>query len=137
MNGPTAFTAPWADAWCRALNESDAYRRAGAKWEGDVVLLMGADGDAPARGVYLDLHHGACRGARLATAADLDAARYVMEGRPDVWRELLGGRTAPLMALMSGRLRLTRGDLAALVPFAGAAGELVAAAVAMDSAFPT
>jgi putative sterol carrier protein len=136
MNGPTAFTAAWAAAWCRALNESDAYRRAGAEWEGDVVLLMGADGDTPARGVYLDLHRGACRGARVATAADLAAARFVMEGRPDVWRELLGGRTAPLMALMAGRLRLTRGDLAALVPFAGAAGELVATAVAMDSAFP-
>jgi hypothetical protein len=39
------------------------------------------------------------------------------------------------MALMSGRLRLTRGSLAALVPFAGAASELVAAAVRMNSEF--
>jgi putative sterol carrier protein len=136
MTGPTAFTAEWADAWCRALNESDAYRTAGAQWEGDVVLVMTAEGDAPARAVHLDLHHGQCRGGRMATAADYAEARYVMEAGPATWRELLGGRTAPLMALLSGRLRLTRGNLAALVPFAGAAGELVATAVAMNSDFP-
>lgn len=136
MNGPTAFTAEWADAWCRALNESAAYRRAGAEWEGDVVLVMSADGDSPARAVHLDLHRGACRGARIATADDVAGARYVMEAAPVTWRELLGGRTAPLMALMSGRLRLTRGSLTALVPFAGAAGELVAAAVRMNCDFP-
>lgn len=136
MTGPIAFTAAWAAAWCRALNESAAYRSAGAKWEGDVVLVMHGEGDAPERAVHLDLHHGECRGARLASPADIAGARYVMEAGPATWRELLSGRTAPLMALMSGRLRLTRGELAALVPFAGAASELVAAAVAMNSEFP-
>lgn len=135
MTGPTVFTAEWADAWCAALNGSDAYRRAGANWEGDVVLVMSADAESPARAVHLDLHRGECRGARIATAADVTGARYVMEAAPGTWRELLGGGTPPLMALMSGRLRLTRGSLAALVPFAGAASELVAAAVRMNSDF--
>lgn len=136
MNGPEAFTAPWAEAWCRALNASDAYRMAGARWEGDVVLLMRADGVAPARAVYLDLHHGSCRAARLASDEDQAGARYVLEADLPTWRDLLGGRTPPLMALMSGQLRLTRGNLAALVPFAGAAAELVSTAVHMNSEFP-
>ena len=136
MTGPTAFTAEWADAWCRALNESPAYRSAAARWEGDVVLVMNAEGDAPECAVHLDLHHGSCRAARVATGDDRAGARYVMEAAPAMWRELLGGRTPPLMALLSGRLRLTRGNMADLVPFAGAAGELVATAVAMNSDFP-
>jgi putative sterol carrier protein len=136
MTGPAVFTAEWAHAWCRALNASATYREAGAEWEGDVVLVMTADGDVPARAIRLDLHHGECRGARIASDDDRENARYVMEAAPDAWRDLLSGRTPPLMALMTARLRLTRGNLSALLPFAGAARELVAAAVAMDSAFP-
>lgn len=136
MDRTEVFTAEWAGRWCRALNASAAYRAAGARWEGDVALVMSAEPGSAVRAVYLDLHHGECRSARVASEADLASASYVMEAGSATWQELLGGRTPPLMALLSGRLRLTRGSLAALVPFAGAAAELVGTAVAMNSRFP-
>lgn len=136
MNGPEAFSAAWAEAWCRALNESEAWREAGAGWEGAVVLVMTGAGGAPRRAVHLDLHRGRCRGARVASDGDVAAAAYVMEADAATWRGLLDGGTAPLMALMTSRLRLTRGSMTALLPLAGAARELVAAAVAMRSSFP-
>ena len=134
-----AFSAEWALAWCSALNASSEYRSAAADWEGSVALVMSADagaGVAEARGVFLDVARGACHGSRVASPADLDAAAYVIEAAPDVWRELLAGRSAPLMALMTGRLRLTRGSIAALLPFANAARELVQTASSIPARFP-
>lgn len=134
-----AFSTEWALAWCGALNASDEYRSAATDWNASVALVMTADESAgvpEARGVFLDVSRGTCHTARTADAADLAAAGYVIEAAPDVWREMLTGRAAPLMALMTGRLRLTRGSIAALLPFANAARELVASASSIPARFP-
>jgi putative sterol carrier protein len=130
------FSDRWAQQWCKGLNASAAYRAAAADWQGAVALVMTAtDGEDP-RGVYMDAAGGICRVARVATEADLAGAAYVFEATPAVWREVFSGRTAPVMALFSGKLRLTRGSLAALMPHAGAARELIAAAAAVPVRFP-
>lgn len=127
-----AFSEAWASAWGRALNASEGYRQAAAKWEGSVVLRQADDG----RGVFLDLWHGDCRAARQASAADVEGATYILEAaRPD-WRELLAGRLAPILALMTGKLRLAKGDLTSLIPYAAAAGALIGIAGTIDTSFP-
>jgi putative sterol carrier protein len=136
---PDVFTDTWAEAWRRALNASPAYRAAAATWDGAVALLMTADsalGVPEQRAVYLDLHRGACRDARSATDHDLEAAAYVVAAEPALWRELLAGRTSPITALMGGKLRLLRGSLASLLPYVGAAQELVATATRIHHEFP-
>jgi putative sterol carrier protein len=136
---PEVFTQEWADAWCAALNESAAYREAAATWEGAVALVMTADADAGVpreRAVYLDVAGGTCGGARVADEADLSAARYVIEATPAGWQAILSGTIAPLMALMSGKLRLSRGNFATLLPYANAARELVATAGTVPCRFP-
>jgi putative sterol carrier protein len=137
--GHEAFTPEWAAAWQDALQASEGYRRAAATWEGAVALVMHADpalGVAERRAVWLDLWHGECRAARLATEEDLLTAAYVIEAGAPIWRDLLDGRTSPVMALMTGKLSLTRGNLAALIPYAGAANELVAVASRINTTFP-
>jgi len=131
------FSDAWAQACAEALNASAAYRDAARAWEGAVVLLM-LDGSSPdaERQVWLDLWHGECRAARSATPADLDACRYILAGSREAWQQLLQGRLAPLMALMTGRLKLTKGNLADLIPFAGAAKELVQAAAGIPATWP-
>ena len=133
-----AFSSEWALAWCGALNASTEYRSTAAEWEGSVALVMCADPAAgiESRAVFLDVARGTCHGARVASPGDLDAAAYIIEAAPDVWRELIAGRSAPLMALMTGRLRLIRGSIAALLPFANAARELVASASSIPARFP-
>jgi putative sterol carrier protein len=136
---PEVFTQDWAEAWCAALNASTAYRQAAATWEGAVALVMTADVEAGVpqqRAVYLDVAGGTCGGARLADAADLSSARYVIEATPAGWQAMLSGAIAPLMALMSGKLRLTRGNFATLLPYANAARELVATAATVPCRFP-
>src|SRR5262245_25857668 len=116
-----AFSNDWAESWCRILNASDDYRTAAANWVGSVVLAVRQSADVPvAAAVLLDLEPGRCRGGRTATADDLETAAFVFEGEPNVWRELLIGAGSPIMALMTGRLRLARGEFARLLPYAGA-----------------
>ena len=139
MGGYEVFSPAWAGAWQDALNASEAYRKAAATWEGAVALVMHPDatvGVTARQAVWLDLWHGRCREARLASDDDLATAAYVIEAQAGVWRDLLHGKSSPITALMLGKLRLTRGSLAALLPFAGAANELVGAAIAIHSIFP-
>jgi putative sterol carrier protein len=136
---PDLFTAPWAAAWRLELNASSVYREKAASWEGAVALRMSADpalGVAEPRAVWLDLHHGACRDARMATPEDLDAAAYVIEAAPAIWRELLGGRLSPLAALLGGKLRLLRGNVMSLLPYITAAQELLVTAAVIQRQFP-
>ncbi len=130
-----AFSEQWAHAWCVALNESEAYQATAANWNGSVAVVASNGKDLP-NAVFLDLHQGHCRGARTASEADLAGADFVLEGSGAAWRDLLTGRQAPLMALMSGRIRLARGELAQLIPHAGSAKELVALAGQIDTEFP-
>ncbi len=135
VNTPVAFTAPWAQAWREVLNASEIYRSAAAAWEGAVALVMHAEDDVPARAVYLDLWHGECRAAGAAGPEDLERARFVFEAPVGTWRELMEGRTSPMTALLAGGLRLTRGSLLELLPFASAAKELMAVASKVPVAF--
>jgi putative sterol carrier protein len=128
------FSDAWARAWCAALNASEGYSAAARNWEGVVALVM--NGGGTARAAVIDSAGGTCRLARAADAADLADAAYVFEAEPDVWREVFTGQLAPVMALMTGRLKLSRGSLAALMPHAAAARELLAAAGTVPVVFP-
>src|SRR5262249_8187642 len=130
-----AFSSAWAEAWCAALNQSETYRVVAATWEGDVTLVVRANG-GDEQAVYLDLHHGQCRAARVATPGDRAKGAYALEAGPPAWRELFEGRGSPVMALMTGRLKLTKGALAVLVPYAGAAKELLTLAAEVETTFP-
>ena len=131
------FSDDWARACGAALNENAAYREAAAAWEGAVLLRMLAVApDVPERRVFLDLWHGECRAAHAAVAADEDAARYVLAGSIDAWRMVLTGATPPLLAIMTGKLKLTKGALADLVPYVNAAKELVVTAAGVPTEFP-
>ncbi len=131
-----AFTDDWAAAWADHLNTSAAYREAAATWEGGVVLEV-ADGTAePEAAIFLDLWHGACRAGRVATATDRETARYILRGSRGVWQQVLTGNSQPIMAVMTGKLRLVRGDLAGLLPYAGAAKELLGTASTIETTFP-
>lgn len=135
-----AFSEAWSRACCERMNASEAYRAAAAGWEGATVLVMGAD---PARGVeadravWLDLHDGACRGTRPASEEDLASAAYVLRADPATWERLLSGAAEPVAAVMSGKLKLVRGNLFALAKYASAAREMVAAAGAVGGTFPS
>jgi putative sterol carrier protein len=133
------FTEEWGRRCCERLNQRDGYREEAADWEGAVVLVMSADPDAGVpedRGVWLDVHHGACRGTRVATAADLASAPYVFRAGPEDWRLLLTGEMEVVAGVVKGALRLERGNLFTLARYTAAAREMVLAAGEAGGTFP-
>ena len=134
---PEFFTAPWAAAVCAALNDSDAYRSAGAGWDGAIAFVAEpARGLDAARTVWLDLHGGACRGALAGEDARAAAAPFTITAPYSTWTEVLAGRLDPVLGLMVGKLRLT-GSMATVAAHASAAKALVAVAASVETAPPS
>lgn len=135
--GVPVFSSDWARACAECLNGREGYRVAAGSWEAVIVLTM-TDAGAPGevRRVLLDLAEGICREARAAAVEDEAAARYILSGTAQTWREMLGGALPPLMAIMTGRLRLAKGNLMELIPYVNAAKELVSAAALVPATFP-
>ena len=128
------FSHEWALALGAALESSAMYREAARRWDGAVCLQRTADADHghPAAAVFLDLKHGRCHAARLATEADLRQARFVISGPLTAWLTVLRGDEAPTVALMRGHLMLSKGMLPMLLPHVGAANALVDVARAVS-----
>jgi putative sterol carrier protein len=134
------FTEEWCAACCDRLNQRESYRLAAAGWEGAAVLLMSADpeqGVNDDRAVWLDIHHGQCRSARVATEEDLETAPYVFRAGPAQWKRLLANEMDPVSAVMQGKLKLSRGNLFTLAKYAPAAREMVLAAGEVGGTFPS
>jgi putative sterol carrier protein len=133
------FTEEWATSWGKSINGNGEYKKAATKWEGAIGMLMTAD---PAMGipheriVIADLWHGDCRGAKSATAAELENTPYLITAEPSAWKSVLAGKTDPIVGLMGGKLKLAKGSLFALLPYAKAAKELVRSAIDVDTSFP-
>ncbi len=133
------FTDEWAQLWKDKLNENENYRKAATKWEGDIGMIMSVDsgmGIPEERAVIADLWHGDCRGAAAGSEESLAAAYILIKATPKVWKSVLAGKTDPIVGLTFGKLKLARGKMVALLPYAKAAKELVVSASAVDTTFP-
>jgi putative sterol carrier protein len=131
------FSEAWARACAEILNRQDGYRTAAASWEVTVMLTMSSiEADGSERRVFLDLWRGECREARAAGPEDEAQARYILSGTVVAWQQVLTGAMAPLHAIMTGKVRLTKGSLLELLPYVNAARELVAAASLVQASFP-
>lgn len=129
-----AFSEAWADAWCQRLNSDPRIARGAQGWEGSVALVM--TGPRHDRAVWLDLSSAGCREARPANDQDLKTARFLLSGSAQAWKGVLSGHIAPLQALLTGQLRLDRGSVAALIPYAGLARDLLDLAASMPAEWP-
>jgi putative sterol carrier protein len=124
------FSEEWASAYREAINQNQAYRSASRGWEaGAVAFILRA---APERGypnaaaVLLDLHRGECRAAHSRSYRQaITESAFALEGNYDTWLKLLRGEASPVAMLMSGSLKLRKGSLTRLAPYAESAQELL------------
>jgi putative sterol carrier protein len=133
------FTHEWAELWAGKINSNESYRKAAATWEGPLALVMTRDpemGITADRAVVADLWHGECRSAASRSADEMDDVPFVIRATPETWGGVLSGRTDPIVGLMGGKLKLVKGGLFALLPYAKAAKELVVSAGQVDTSFP-
>lgn len=137
--GAEIFTDTWAQLWNDSINSNQEYKKAATKWEGAIAMVMTADaamGIPEERVVIADLWHGDCRNARAATADELEDTPYLIKADPAVWKSVLAGKTDPIVGLVGGKLKLAKGSLFALLPYAKAAKELVRSAIEVETSYP-
>jgi putative sterol carrier protein len=72
--------------------------------------------------------HGRCAEARVGLPSDELTADYILSASPETWSDLIAARHTPAAAALLGRLTLLKGSVMALIPHAGAAAALLAAA---------
>lgn len=131
-----AFETEWTAAYQVAINANSAYAHSGAKWTLGKIALVLKTGDGAGHGVVLDLLEGKCLNAQAVSASAAEAqADFVIVGDESTWRDVLGGQLAPLMGIMRGKLKLTKGSIARLLPFTNAANELVKSAQSLKTEF--
>ncbi len=131
------FGADWLDGWRREINADAAYREAGRKWKGGVTLRMWAEGDPKrSRAVFLDLSGGECHAARAAGDEELQASTVAIGASDSAWQRVLAGEVDPVLGLMRGTLRLEKGNLIRVLPFAEGARALLRAATRLEGELP-
>ena len=74
--------------------------------------------------------------SKVASAEDLEETPYLIKAEPVAWKSVLAGKTDPIVGLMGGKLKLAKGSLFALLPYAKAAKELVRSAIDVETEFP-
>jgi putative sterol carrier protein len=130
----------FAEAYCRALNENEAYSEAAREWEGDFVWVATPSGPLDReQKLWIGLHHGRCTGAKVLT--DDDKVRLLKRGEERsgeagvyevayifttdylTWKRLVLGEVKFAHMLMRGKAKL-EGDRAKAMRFSRAATEL-------------
>jgi len=130
------FTDPWTARFREEINRSESFRSHGASWEAPIALEMSFRGSVEPRRVVLDLHGGSCRNATYGHPVADAGIKLVIRTDVAGWQRILAGRMDPIWGIMSGKLKLVRGSLSDLIPYAKAAKALVDSAARIDARFP-
>lgn len=133
----------WADEYCEALNNSEAYEEAGKGWgidfDGSMMFVMEPSGEIE-EGVstFLDLKDGKCLGIQILQPGEEPPREPIMtlKGSFLLWKKLAFREIDPIQSLMSGKLKL-EGDMSLAMRYARAAMELANAVQDTDTTFFT
>lgn len=135
---PVFPSEEWLAVYREAVNASDEHREAAAGWEGDVTYVVEGE---PDKGVpedvylWMDLHHGECREARIVSHDEGCRARFVILAPYSKWKEVIREGVDPIKEILHGRLRV-RGDVPTIAKYPDAARELVRIAGSLQTTFP-
>ena len=131
-------SAEWVDAYKAQIDEKPDYKEGGKDWRsGPIALVINAKpevGLADDFHIYLDLHEGACREAKVCSPEEATAQPFVIRGDYDRWKMVVREQLEPVKGMMQGKLKLT-GDLPTIVRSIDAAKALVKCATYVETAF--
>lgn len=133
-------SAEWTQAYKAAVNDNEGYRRAAAKWTyGKVAMVVSANpeiGITEDTAMLLDVHEGICRQADYLPAAQaIEQASFVIVASYERWKKVVERKLEPIMAMMQGQLKLTKGSLPTMLRFVSASRQLVESASSVPTDF--
>ena len=121
-------SAEWVEEYKKQINLSEGYKKAAATWTAGVVaLVISARPEVGIKedfGMWLDLHQGVCRDAKVVTAEEAQKAPFCITGDYARWKQVIRKELEPVKGMMQGKLRL-KGDLPTIVRYVKASQELV------------
>lgn len=126
----------WIKAFCKAVNNSEAYAEAAKDWEGDFYFIVDP-GDSVKETVifYVDLWHGKCRGAKMVADEGEEQPAYRMSGSISSWQKIIEKKLDPIQGLMTRKMKL-KGNMAMIMRNVKAAQELVNCCTLVPADFP-
>jgi putative sterol carrier protein len=133
------FPSPeWTNDFKQALDRSASYKAAGATWtHGAVALVVRKDpaiGLPDDIGLWLDLHQGVCREARIVDSAEAQKAPFCITGEYSRWKSVIKKELDPIKAMMQKKLEL-KGQMTTIVKYVNASKELVECATQVPTKF--
>lgn len=129
-------TDEWAKELQTKLNNSDAYRKAAAKWEGDFYFVVEKGEGVPEDVyMYLDLWHGEARDAYLEVDPGSKNPAFSLRAPLEIWKGVLEKKIDPIRGIMTKQLQL-KGNMMKIMKAPKAATELVACAASVDTEWP-
>ncbi|MBI5489382.1 MAG: SCP2 sterol-binding domain-containing protein [Deltaproteobacteria bacterium] len=133
-------SAEWVAAFKDAVNGNPAYKASGREWtHGVITLVVSANpglGLAEDTCMWLDLHQGVCRDAKIVGRTETDAgSAFVIVGDYARWKQVIRKELEPIKGLMQGKLKLAKGQLPVIVRFVQAARDLVESATMVPTTF--
>jgi len=132
------YSEEWVAAFEEALKESEAYKKAGKGWQGDVALhilsepTLGLDKDIY---ILLDLHDGECRSIKVVAPERGEEAAYIITGIYENWKQVIYGKLSPVKGMMTGKLKLRKGSMSYITRYIKATQCIVDAVVTVETVF--
>ena len=131
---PKFPTEEWASEYVEKLNSNPAYKDAGKNWEGDITFVIksdeGLENDAF---LYLDLHHGECRGSKFTVdSKDIPQSEFKYIGKYSNWVRLINKEIDPIQGILTGKFKL-EGSMMKIMKFTKAAKEMVSTASSVNT----
>lgn len=128
------------DAWIKRLgdecNKSQVYREAAKNWEGDLYIVVEAEGRFQKTVyMYLDLYHGQCRQAFVPEDPTTLSPEFWIIGSVSAWKEVAEKNMDPIKALLTRKLSL-KGNMAKIMRSARAAQALMNCSTSFETEFP-
>jgi putative sterol carrier protein len=133
------FPSPeWVAAWVALTNSDEAFRSAGAGWDGAVGGVIGADAAAGlGEDLYLRLtgRDGHWQEDALSTDPRLaEDTVFTIYGAYPVWKSVIRQQLHPVKGIVQGRLRL-RGQLSSFMRWSRATLIMTELAGRLDTVF--
>ena len=129
----------WAAAYKQAINDNPKYKEAGKDWtHGAVAMVVKADaalGIAEDTALWLDIDRGVCADCRLMSAAEAQAAPFVIVADYARWKSVIKKELDPIKGMMQNKLKLTKGHMPTIVKYVNSSRELVETTSMVDTKF--
>jgi putative sterol carrier protein len=125
----------WIKAMAVEINNSESYRKAAAKWEGDFYFVAEPPGIPEPVYLYLDLWHGESRAAGAVATEDEKSPEFIIRAPVSTWKRVIHKKLDPIQGMITGQLKL-KGTMSKIMRFPKAASELVNCATLVPTEFP-